>query len=497
MLNRKEIRAMASPNNPSVPQANSRGKANSPIADAFTRGQVRMAHGLCGIYNGKLIFVPEIGWHYWDSVRWREDTLGQITQFVLKTIHRAMRRAAKDLSSNDPQVQERGERLSQDALSCQTANAIDGIAKLARTWPEFATPPKALDADPYVINLANRTLNLKTGESHEHTPTDLITKVCNARLVSDARCPVWDDYLSKVLPDNDVRSFVQKLMGLALVGMQLEHVIVIFKGNGRNGKGVFEETIRYVLGDYAVAAASDLFTASPNAHTTSQTDLMGSRLAVIDETESDAKLSEALMKKMTGGGTHTARRMRQNNIRFPMTWLPLMVTNHLPKVSSQGADIWDRLVIVDFPTYFAPTKQDKFLREKLKAEADGIFAWAYRGWQMYQNAGHTLELPQAVIDERLEYRHSQDKLQLWVDTRCQLGSGDLFKTKPALLIQDYNGWAMKNGAEQLGKKQFLDLLRRKNFRYVSKTAEVHGVRLDPSRGSLTGAGGLGEAENTV
>lgn len=467
-------------------------KHDGPIEDQYTKGQVRMARALCSLYDGKLIFVPEIGWHYWDSTRWCEDTLGRVTQCVLKTLERAMKSAKKKWekaqAENNSELDELAGKLWDDALNCQTATGIDGITKLARTWPGFATPPKALDADPYALNLQDCTVNLKTGEKRDHDPTDLITKVCNAKYAPDADCPVWSEYLTKVLPDNDVRLFVQQLMGLALVGLQLEHILVIFKGNGRNGKGVFEETMRHVLGDYAVTAASDLFTAKPNAHTTSQTDLMGSRLAIIDETESDARLSEALLKKMTGGGTHTARRMRQDNVRFPMTWLPVMITNYLPQVTSQGADIWDRLVIVDFPTYFAPDQQDKFLREKLKSETDGIFMWAYRGWLAYQNAGYKLALPSKAIEAAQEYRHSQDKLQLWLDTRCQLGTGDLFRSKPADLLGDYNEWASRIGdAERLGKKVFLDLLQRKNFRYLANRARLDGVRLDPNRPELPGA----------
>lgn len=467
---------------PTTKRANS---IDGPIAEPFTKGQVRMAKALCHIYGGKLIYVPEIGWHYWDSKRWREDSLGQITQYVLKTIHRAMTSAAKKWekakTTGDDSLNEYADKLWDDALSCQSGSGIEGIIRLARTWPEIATPTKALDADPYVINLQDCTLNLKTAQKTAHDPADLITKVCNARFDTAAKCPHWQAYLEKALPDRDVRDFVQVLMGLALVGTQIEHILPIFYGNGRNGKGVFEDVLRHVLGDYAVAAASDLFTSSPNAHTTSQTDLMGSRLAVIDETDCDAQLSEARLKKMTGGGTHTARRMRQNNIRFPMTWLPLMITNYLPKVSSQGVDIWDRLVIIVFPTYFAPDKQDKFLRDTLKTETDGIFMWAYRGWLAYQRNGHKLNIPQSVEEARNDYRHSQDKLQLWIDEQCRIGVGDLFKTKPQVLLEHYNAWALKtDGAVHLGKKEFLDLLRRKNFGYERKHALVVGLRLNPA-----------------
>ena len=469
-----------------------------PIEEKYTKGQVRMAHRMVQRYKGNLIFVPNVGWYVWDGIRWQEDTENRVSQYVLRTVHKALRVAkakyeeAAALPAGPAQdaLNEQAKKLSADAAVCQSSSGIDGVLKIARTYPQFARPAKDLDTEPYLINVQNCTVDLLTGECREHNPLDLITKVCNvvfdpnefANFNPKTHCPKWFKFLEEVLPDAEVRDFMGQLMGLSLVGTQLEHVLVILYGNGRNGKGVFEEVMRHVWGDYSVSAASDLFSAQPGSHTTSQTDLMGKRLVIIDETESNANVSEALVKKMTGGGQHTARRMRQDNIRFQMTWLAVMVTNYLPPIAGTSAAIWDRLVVVEFPRYFNSEERDKFLRDTLKEENNGIFMWAYKSWLAYQRNGSNLVLPQLILDAGKEYRHSHDKIQMWIDQCCQIGVGDLFKSKPVDLIKDYHDWSLNEpGAQQLGKKQFLEALRRKDFRYDKATAKIVGLRVNPNR----------------
>lgn len=476
-----------------------RKKNGELIEDRYTKGQVRLARFYGKFFAGKMIFVPNIGWFVWDGKRWKEDVKNVATQRVLLTIKKVIQLAdqkyedARNASTDAlrDQLIEQADSLMSDVMKCQSSGAIDGILKIARTLPQIAVESSQLDSHPYLLNLADCTLDLKTGATHEHDPRNLITKVARGWLNptvtfdADTHCPAWAQFLEQVLPDPEVRDYLCQIMGVSLVGLQLEHMLLILHGNGRNGKGVFERVMRHVLGDYGVSAASDLFTAGSSQHTTSQTDLMGKRLAVIDETESNARLSEALVKKLTGGGEHTARRMHQNNIRFPMTWLAMMITNHLPSIDGKGVAIWDRLVIVKFPRYFEPQEQNKQLDELLKAETNGILMWIYSGWKKYQDAGYQLTQPQSIKDAIAEYQDSQDDLGVWMKERLQFGEGELFRSKTDELLKDFNAWCMNNQIPAKGKHQFCDELRQKGFVYSRSWAWWSGIRLDPARGEFT------------
>ncbi|MBZ4369602.1 hypothetical protein LAN13_23175, partial [Mycobacterium tuberculosis] len=84
-------------------------------------------------------------------------------------------------------------------------------------------------------------------------------------------------FLTRVLPDEGVRGFVQRLAGVGLLGTVREHVLAILIGVGANGKSVFDKAIRYALGDYACTAEPDLFMHRENAHPTGEMDLRGVR----------------------------------------------------------------------------------------------------------------------------------------------------------------------------------------------------------------------------
>ena len=52
--------------------------------------------------------------------------------------------------------------------------------------------------------------------------------------------------------DPDLVAFLQRVAGYALTGTVREHALFFFYGTGRNGKGVFLNTLTAVLADYAV-----------------------------------------------------------------------------------------------------------------------------------------------------------------------------------------------------------------------------------------------------
>lgn len=67
--------------------------------------------------------------------------------------------------------------LRKDVGKCETANGIAGVLAIAAAMSEFACTVSDLDADPWLFNVANGTLDLRTMELGEHDPADRITKV--------------------------------------------------------------------------------------------------------------------------------------------------------------------------------------------------------------------------------------------------------------------------------------------------------------------------------
>jgi hypothetical protein len=72
--------------------------------------------------------------------------------------------------------------------------------------------------------------------------------------------------------------------------------------------------------------------ARDRAHPTGQLDLRGVRFATCQETDEGRRLDVAAVKRLTGGDTIRARKMRHDFIEFTPSHLPFLITNHLPKL---------------------------------------------------------------------------------------------------------------------------------------------------------------------
>jgi len=142
---------------------------------------------------------------------------------------------------------------------CESNAGVTGVLSIAASLERFSATPADLDADPYLLNTANGTLDLRTLELRAHEPADRITKITTAAYIADSPAATWATFLTEVLPDAEVREFVQRLVGVGLLGRVVEHVLAIFTGTGANGKGTFDKALRHALGDYASTVEPDLF----------------------------------------------------------------------------------------------------------------------------------------------------------------------------------------------------------------------------------------------
>jgi putative DNA primase/helicase len=413
-------------------------------------GQVRMAYRLGADYQGQLLHVHGIGWHYWDGKRWAEDTRGYAKRAVLDVLRKALAESLGD------------KQLRSDVQRCESDNGIKGILGISAALTPFAATADDLDPDPYLINVANGVLDLRTLELSKHDPRHRITKVTTAAYNATVAAGRWPEFLEQVLPDAEVRGYVQRLAGLALTGNVLEHVLPILVGSGGNGKGTFYTALLHMLGDYGLAAEPHLLMHQDSAHPTGEMDLMGKRFVVVSETQEGRRLNEATMKRLTGGDPIRARRMRQDFIQFTPSHLAVLVTNHLPLVSGDSKAVWDRLRVVPFNVSVRGTvDDDKHLSEKLRLDADAILSWAVAGWADYQERGGMAD-PAAVRVATDEYQRDSDAIARFIADECLTGS-PVNKATTKQLFDSWDHWREYDGAAAMSQKAFGQALDNKGY----------------------------------
>jgi len=417
-------------------------------------GQVRMAQWLASTYQNKLLYVHGVGWHWWDGKRWAVDDVGEAKRAVIDVLRRAHVQAFSD------------KVLQADIRKCESASGIAGVLSVAAALTQFAATVRDLDADPYLLNCANGTLDLHDLQLRAHDPADRLTKVTTASY-QPGDVGRWDEFLTRVLPDDQVRAYVQRTCGVSLLGRVVEHILPIWTGTGANGKSTAINAMCFAMGDYAMTAEPDLLLHREGAHPTGQMDLMGRRLAVITETDQGRKFAEATMKRMTGGDRIKARLMRQDFVEFEPSHTPILVTNHLPAVSGDDPAVWRRITVVPFDVVIQESERDPDLPEQLQQCAEEVLAWCIAGWRAYQD--HGLDAPDAVKARTDEYKADSDAVGRFIADECVTTA--LMKATTSQLFEAWQQWRGREGVPEVSMRAFGSALDRHGYPVVASNGQ--------------------------
>ena len=202
--------------------------------------------------------------------------------------------------------------------------------------------------------------------------------------------------------------------------------------------------------------------------------LKGVRVTISTEVEDGSRMSEALIKQMTGSDTVAARFLYAEHFEFTPQFKIWLAGNHHPVVRGTDDGIWRRLQLVPFTVTIPVAEQDKNLPEQLRKELPGILAFAVRGCLEWQKEG--IQVPQEVLDAVREYKTDMDILGQWVKEKCIAEKDARVQSTPA--YENYKQWAIANGHHALSQNAFGRRLKGRFPKEESRAAAFYlGLRL--------------------
>lgn len=445
---------------------------SAATAAAFT-ADAGAAQAFARLHDGRLLYDHSSGsWHEFDGTRWARDELGRITQHglavsreLLADAAQAMLRAARECDATlQKQLRAEADQISGAALSLHKKPRLDAMIALAATDPRIAASRSMFDASDMALGVQNGVVELSEAPvvHRDGTAADMITRQAGCAFDALALCPTWDTFLERVQPDPEVRLWLRRWVGYCLTGRTDQQFFTVFHGLGANGKSVFAETIKKLLGSYAVSADFGTFTAKDKGSDAIRNDLARLdkvRLVVASEGPEGARLDEDLVKKITGGDEITARFLHREFFSFRPRFKLLLVTNHRPSISGSDHGIWRRVVLVPWLVTIPREEQDRRLAERLEDEMAGIFNWALAGLDEYLALG--LDLPRGIAAANAEYRQDSDVVGLWIEDACLLDPTGRATTGE--LYQSYSVWASAAGHRAMSAKSLGDRLRERGL----------------------------------
>jgi putative DNA primase/helicase len=435
------------------------------------------ARRLVARHGSDIRFVPE--WHKWikwDSTHWSIDEDGAIMRFAKETVEALLDEAVK-LDDEDKRTE-----LVKHALRCQAASRLEAMVSLATTEAEVVLSARQLDADPWLLGVQNRVVDLRTGQFRAARREDYITKRAGIAFNQAAECPNWRAFLHTITAgDAELAAYLQRAVGYALTGLTCEEVLFVLWGTGNNGKSTWRETLHALFGDYAIASDAGLLIErkTPGGATPELARLKGRRFVAINETSENDRLNEARVKFITSHDKITARNLYQEFFDFDPTHKTFLTTNHKPIIRGTDTGIWRRIHLLPFTVTIPTERVEKDFRERrLLPELAGILNWALEGLRAYLREG--LNPPPAVQGATDDYQRDMDVVGQWIEDRCVL---DPQATVPTgIVYDDYVRWAQTQIGWTLNNLKFRRNLTDRGFGAAKGTGGqrlVRGLRLQP------------------
>lgn len=456
-------------------------------------------------YGDRVRYVDKMGWMAYDGRRfildgadaliggWVHDTVRAMRVEARVMRESGRRDQAQDGALDDlVEVKRDGtevllsDKLVAWAKASESSNRLSCIAGIARNLGTagLTIQPEQLDRNPFLINVLNGTLALH----HEpdapdepwaelrlrpHDPGDLITRLAPVEYRPGAECPVYDRFLARVQPADDMRRFLHQWGGLSLTGDVSEQKLAFFHNKGANGKSTLVDTWATISGDYSGTVPIETFLdqgrkrkgsdASPDLAA-----LVGVRMLRTSEPEKGSKLAEALIKLATGGEPIPVRRLMRDPFDLYPAFKLTVSGNHRPSISGIDDGIWRRVMLVPWDVQIPDAEKDRNLVTKMKREASGILNRLLDGLVDWRLNG--LKEPASVRGATADYREESDPLGRFLALCTAEAKGE--RVQSSKLYALFIAWARASGEREWTQTGFSKAMLDRGHRKV----ESHGMR---------------------
>ena len=325
-------------------------------------------------------------------------------------------------------------------------------------------PVPEKNKDQVLINLKNGTFEISPQGTRlrPFNPEDFLTYQLSFSYDPEARAPVFEEYLNRVLPDEQSQKVLAEYLGSVFLRngnsiMKQEKVLVLL-GSGENGKSTLFEIFTAMLGDHNVSHYSIAEITDPNGY---------ARAAIADKlvnycSEMSQNMNTEIFKKMASGEPITARLPYVKP--FELKFYPKLIfnANQMPKDIEHTPAFFRRLLMIPFNVILPKEEQDENLHNKLMKELPGIFNWQLAGLRRRIEQGRFSEC--AVVDQELDdYKKSSNTVLAFLDEHGYKPSATSYAFVKEI-YNEYRSFCVEIGHAPFGKPNFTKQLKYNGYK---------------------------------
>lgn len=326
--------------------------------------------------------------------------------------------------------------------------------QLYKQFLALGTLPKAEHRNDIVlINLKNGTFEFSpTGTKlRQFEPKDFLTYQLPFEHDPTAKAPLFEKYLSRVLPDVESQNILSEYFGYVFIHpsiLKLEKTLLLY-GPGANGKSVFFDIVNAILGCENVSSYS-------LQSLTDTTGYFRAKLAnklVNYASEINGNLETSIFKQIVSGEPVEARLPYGEPFILSNYAKLIFNCNELPRDVEHTRAFFRRFLIIPFDVTIPDDEQDKGLSKKIiHSELPGVFNWILSGLNRLISQGNFSPCKAAEL-QLAAYQRQSDSVQVFVEENEYQKHPSEYKLIKEL-YSEYRIFAIEDGFKPVSKVNF-------------------------------------------
>ena len=313
-----------------------------------------------------------------------------------------------------------------------------------------------LRVNPYVINLKNTRLDIRSGKCLEFTPDAIEFDRIPVVYDPSAYCADLDKMLNRVfLGDREVIDLFEEMLGACLLKHNRYQKAFLFYGNGSNGKSTILDLIKTFLGsrNYSAIALEKVTDRFNTAE-------LENKLANIGDDVDNVTLKDTgTLKKLFSGNSIMVERKGERPYTIEPYATHIYSCNTIPRSFDKSDGFYRRWLLIPFNARFSVDDEDydPMIVDKITEPTalSYLLNIGIRGAQRLIKRGFFTD-PQSVKDALEAYKADNSTVLSWIDDK-ELNE-DYFLDKPRdSLYAEFSDWCKVSGIKSgniTGKKTF-------------------------------------------
>ncbi len=304
----------------------------------------------------------------------------------------------------------------------------DEIIKSTR---EFFTDNKIeFDMKWHLFGFTNKVLDLTTLTFRDYEYDDFISITTGYDWIepTEEEVNTVNDLIKSIHPDEAERKLYLEIVATGLEGRCLEK-INIFSGTGGNGKGLTDDMLIIMFGNYGIIANNAiLFEKSKTGSNPEKNNLHKKRFVIFREPAEKSKIENSVVKELTGGGDFSARGHHESMTKKQLNMTMIIECNRKPLFAEEPtkAEI-RRLIEIKFGCEFTENTEEVDIENKVfladlkykniefqQKHKTAFLKILLDAYKSYKERNYIFDVPKEVRDRTNSYLELSSNILTWI-----------------------------------------------------------------------------------